>query len=46
MKKLAFLSLFLLPFSAFAQNDDCMTRTTVPDEKGSKNKDKNASFFI
>ena len=33
MKKLAFLSLFLLPFSAFAQNDDCMTRTTVPDEK-------------
>jgi outer membrane protein TolC len=25
--------LFLLPFSVFAQENDCMTRTTVPDEK-------------
>ena len=31
MRKLAFLSFFLMPFSAFCGMDDCMTRTTVPD---------------
>lgn len=33
MRKLTFLSFFLLPFSAFAGVDDCMTRTTVPDKE-------------
>lgn len=33
MRKITFLSLLLLPFSAFGQSDDCMTRTSVPDGK-------------
>ena len=32
MKRLAFLPIFLASFSAFASNNDCMTRTTVPEE--------------
>ena len=32
MKRLAFLPVFLASFSAFASNNDCMTRTTVPEE--------------
>lgn len=32
MRKLAFFSLFLVPFSAFADSGDCMTRTDVPSE--------------
>ncbi len=33
MKKLPLFMLFLAPLSAIAGVDDCMTRTTVPDEK-------------
>lgn len=33
MKKLALLSVFLMPFSVFAQENDCMTRTNVPEGK-------------
>jgi outer membrane protein len=32
MKRLAFFPVFLASFSAFASNNDCMTRTTVPEE--------------
>lgn len=32
MRKLAFFSLFLVSFSAFADSGDCMTRTDVPSE--------------
>lgn len=33
MKKVSFLTLFLIPYCAFAASDDCMTRTTVPSER-------------
>ena len=32
MKKFGFFSLFLVPFSVFANSNDCMTRTDVPSE--------------
>ena len=32
MKKFGFFSLFLVPFSVFANTNDCMTRTDVPSE--------------
>ncbi len=32
MRKLTFLSFLLLPFSAYSAYDDCLSRTTVPEE--------------